>query len=139
LFSGHVYGYAVFTAVAELETEVADPDDVPELELVPAIDEVSEELAQLERLEDVVLLVIGLELESDSDKVSEELAELERLEDVVLLVMGLELESELDEVSEELAEPVRLEEVMLLVMELELELELEFVGGPAEKTTASPG
>jgi hypothetical protein len=34
---------------------------------------------------------------------------------------------------------VRLEEVMLLVMELELELELEFVGGPAEKTTASPG
>jgi hypothetical protein len=110
LFSGHVYGYAVFTAVAELETEVADPDDVPELELVPAIDEVSEELAKLERLEDVVLLV-----------------------------MGLELESELDEVSEELAEPVRLEEVVLLVMELELELELEFVGGPAEKTTASPG
>jgi hypothetical protein len=81
LFSGHVYGYAVFTAVAELETEVADPDDVPELELVPAIDIVSEELA----------------------------------------------------------EPVRLEEVVLLVMELELELELEFVGGPAEKTTASPG
>jgi hypothetical protein len=34
---------------------------------------------------------------------------------------------------------VRLEEVVLLVMELELELELEFVGGPAEKTTASPG
>jgi len=110
LFSGHVYGYAVFTAVTELETEVADPDDVPELELVPAIDEVSEELA-----------------------------ELERLEDVVLLVMGLELESELDEVSEELAEPVRLEEVVLLVMELELELELEFVGGPAEKTTTPPG
>lgn len=34
---------------------------------------------------------------------------------------------------------MRLEEVVLLVMELELELELEFVGGPAEKTTASPG
>jgi hypothetical protein len=86
-----------------------------------------------------VLLVVELKLESDSDKVSEELAELERLEEVVLLVKGLELESELDKVPEELAEPVRLEEVVLLAMELELELELEFVGGPAEKTTTPPG
>jgi hypothetical protein len=59
-------------------------------------------------------------------------AEDERLEDVGLLVIGLELESEMDEASEELAELERLEEVVLLMMELELELELEFVGGPAE-------
>jgi hypothetical protein len=82
-----VYGYAVFTAVAELETEVADPDDVPELELVPAIDEVSEELAELERLEEVVLLMIELELVLESDEVSEELAEPVRLKEVVLLVI----------------------------------------------------
>jgi hypothetical protein len=40
--------------------------------------------------------VVGLKLESDSDKVSEELAELERLEEVVLLMMELELELELE-------------------------------------------
>ena len=73
----------MFTAVAELETEVADPDDVPELELVLAIDEVPEELTELVRLEEVALLVTELELE--------------------------------------------------------LEFELEFVGGPAEKTTAPAG
>jgi len=83
LLSGHLYGNAVFTAVAELETEVADPDDVPELELVLAIDEVPEELTELVRLEEVALLVTELELE--------------------------------------------------------LEFELEFVGGPAEKTTAPAG
>jgi hypothetical protein len=63
LFSGHVYGNAVFTAAAELETEVADLDDVPELELVPAIDEVPEELAEIVRLEEVVLPMMELELE----------------------------------------------------------------------------
>lgn len=94
MFSGHVYGNAVFTAVVELETEVADLDDVPELELVPVVAEVPAEL---------------------------------------------ELVPTVDEVPEELAEFVRLEEVVLLVTELELEFELEFVGGPAEKTTAPAG
>lgn len=45
LLSGHLYGNAVFTAVEALEAEDADMDDVPELELVPAMDEVPEELA----------------------------------------------------------------------------------------------
>lgn len=84
----------MFTAVVELETEVADLDDVPELELVPVVAEVPAEL---------------------------------------------ELVPTVDEVPEELAEFVRLEEVVLLVTELELEFELEFVGGPAEKTTAPAG
>jgi hypothetical protein len=64
-----VYGNAVFTAAAELETEVADLDvipeldDVPKLELVLAIDEVPEELAELLRVERVVLRMLELELE----------------------------------------------------------------------------
>ena len=107
MFSGHEYGKLVFTAVEELETEVADLDDVPELELVPVVAEVPAEL----------------ELVPTVDEVSEE----------------LELVPAIDEVPEELAEFVRLEEVVLLVTELELEFELEFVGGPAEKTTAPAG
>jgi hypothetical protein len=82
LFSGHEYGNAVFTAVAELETEVADPDDVSELELVPVVDEVSEEL------ELVLMLTV--------DEVSEELSEIVRLDEVVLPTMELELELELE-------------------------------------------
>jgi hypothetical protein len=124
LFSGHEYGNAVFTAVAELETEVADPDDVSELELVPAIDEVSEEL--------VLVLTV------DEVSVSEEL-ELVLTVDEVSVSEELELVPTVDEVSEELAEIVRLEEVVPPMMELELELELGSVGGPAEKTTDPSG
>jgi hypothetical protein len=79
LFSGHEYGKLVFTAVEELETEVADLDDVPELELVPVVAEVPTEL----------------ELVPTVDEVPEELAEFVRLE-VVLLVTELELEFELE-------------------------------------------
>ena len=133
MFSGHVYGNAVFTAVVELETEVADLDDVPELELVPVVGEVPAELELVPTVDEVPE---ELELVPAIDEVPEELELVPAIDEVP---EELELVPTVDEVPEELAEFVRLEEVVLLVTELELEFELEFVGGPAEKTTAPAG